>query len=155
MKRLSLPEIRAKSGSIQDRMLSFTLIAATVAAVIMLGYTTGNPQVEQFTDFYILGPGGEASGYPEELAVGEEAEVIVGIINREQETVSYRLAVKINEVMNNEAGPVTLEHDGRWQEVINFTPDRPGDNQKVEFSLYRLDRDEAYQKLHLWIDVIE
>jgi uncharacterized membrane protein len=139
----------------RDRVLTVTLIAAAVAAVVMLSASIAKPQLEPFTDFYILGPDGEAADYPEKLAVGEEAEVMVGIVNQEQEPVSYRLAITIEESLISEAGPLTLKHKERWQEIIAFTPDRPGDRQKVEFWLYRLDRDEAYHHLRLWIDVTE
>jgi uncharacterized membrane protein len=155
VERSSLSENRARSGGIRDRMLTVTLIAAAVAAVVMLSASIANPQLEPFTDFYILGPDGEAADYPEKLAAGEEAEVLVGIVNQEQEPVSYRLAIMIEGSLVREAGPLTLEHKERWQEVVAFTPDRPGDRQKVEFWLYRLDRDEAYHHLHLWIDVTE
>jgi uncharacterized membrane protein len=40
-------------------------------------------------------------------------------------------------------------------EPVLRTPDRVGANQKVEFLLYRLDQDEAYNELHLWLDVAE
>jgi uncharacterized membrane protein len=139
----------------RDRVLTVTLIAAAVAAVVMLSASITKPQLEPFADFYILGPDGEAADYPEKLAVGEEAEVMVGIVNQEQEPVSYRLAITIEESLISEAGPLTLKHKERWQEIIAFTPDRPGDRQKVEFWLYRLDRDEAYHHLRLWIDVTE
>ena len=57
------------------------------------------------------------------------------------------------EVINNEVGPVTLEHDEKWEEIVDFTPDRVGDKQKVEFLLYRQGQSEAYRRLHLWVDV--
>ena len=79
--------------------------------------------------------------------------MIVGIINREYEPVTYRAEVVIDGVKNNEVGPVTLEHDGEWAEVVSFTPERGGDNQKVEFLLYRQGQSEVYQGLHLGVDV--
>jgi len=148
--------IRVKSGSIRDRLLSFTLIAAIVVAIGILGYTVTNPpRPERFTEFYILGLNNEAVDYPVELTIGEEGKVIVGIINREQETVSYNVKVVVDYVIGNEIEPVTLEYDEKWEQVISFTPHRVGANQKVEFLLYKLDKDEVYQKLHLWIDVTE
>jgi len=73
--------------------------------------------------------------------VGEEGKVIVGIINR--------VEVAIDGVKNNEVGPVALDHNGEWEEIVGFTPGRAGDNQKVEFLLYKQGQNEVYQRLHL------
>ncbi|GAH84470.1 unnamed protein product, partial [marine sediment metagenome] len=94
-----------------------------------------------------------AADYPKELVLGEEGKVIVGIINREHETVTYQVEVAIDGVKNNEVGPVTLDHDGEWGEIVGFTPERAGDTQKVEFLLYKQGQSEVYQRLHLWVDV--
>jgi uncharacterized membrane protein len=133
-----------------DKALSVTLILAIAAAIGTLGYVIATPRVgERFTEFYILGPGGRAEDYPRELKVGEEAKVIVGIINREHETVSYRVEVTIEGVINNEVGPIVLEHDEKWQEIISFTPHRAGANQTVEFLLYKNGEVEPYLELFL------
>jgi uncharacterized membrane protein len=67
--------------------------------------------------------------------VGEEGKVMVGIINREHEPVTYR--VEVGGVKNNEVGPVMFEHNEGWEDIVSFTLDRVGDKQKVEFLLYR------------------
>jgi uncharacterized membrane protein len=119
----------------------------------MLVYTIATPRGERFTEFYLLGLSGEAKGYPSTLAVGEEGKVVVGIINRERDKVTYRVEVRIDGVISNEVGPVTLEHDEKWEKMVGFTPDRAGDKQKVEFLLYRQGQSEAYRRLYLWLDV--
>ena len=146
-------KILAKSGSIRDRALSITLIAFVAAAIAMLGYTISNPPAEPFTEFYILGSSGEAVDYPRELRVGEEERVIVGIINREQETASYWVEVRIDGVRNSRVGPLERGHDEKWEQIVSFTPDRAGDSQKVDFLLYKDNGSEPYLELHLWIDV--
>lgn len=143
-------------GGARDRALSIILVIAIVGAIGTLGYVIATPKVgEKFTEFYLLGLSGKAADYPTELVVGEEGEVIVGIINREHESVTYRVEIVIEEVKNNEVGPVTLEHDEKWERIVGFTPGRAGDNQKVEFLLYRQGQNEVYQRLHLWVDVTE
>jgi len=141
-------------GGVWDRMLSIILTLAIVGALGMLGYAIASPKVgERFTEFYIEGLEGKAIDYPKELVLGEEGKVIAGIINREHETVTYRVEVTIDGVRNNEVGPVALDHDGEWEEIVSFTPGRAGDNQKVEFLLYKQGQNEVYQRLHLWVDV--
>jgi len=143
-------------GGVWDRVLSIILALTVLGVLGTLGYIIAAPKVgERFTEFYLLGLSGKATDYPEELVMGEEGEVMVGIINREHEPVTYRVEVVIDGAKNGEVGPVILDHNGRWEGIISFTPERAGDNQKVEFLLFRQDRSEVYQKLHLWVDVIE
>ncbi len=137
-----------------DRALSVVLALFILGALGMLGYAIANPKVgERFTEFYIEGLEGKAADYPKELVMGEEGKVIVGIINREHETVTYRVEVTIDGDKSNEVGPVALDHDEKWEEIVGFTPNKAGDNQKVEFLLYGHGQNEVYQRLHLWVDV--
>ncbi len=141
-------------GGSWDKMLSIILTLTILGALGMLGYAIASPKVgERFTEFYIEGLEGKAADYPEELVVGGKGKVIVGIINREHETVTYQVEVAIDGVKNNEVGPVALDYDGKWEEIVGFTPGRAGNNQKVEFLLYRQGQKEVYQRLHLWVDV--
>jgi len=139
-----------------DRILSIILMAAILGAVGTLSYVIATPKVgEKFTEFYVLGLEGKATDYPSEIKVGEEGKIIVGIINREHETVSYRMEVRIDGVKNKEVGAVVLEHDDKWEGEIRFVPMVAGDNQKAEFLLYKEGRSEAYQSLYLWVNVTE
>ena len=140
----------------RDRVLSIILVITIMGALGALGYVIAAPKVgEKFTEFQVLGLEGKATDYPRELKVGEEGRVIVGIINREHETVSYWVEVKIDGVRNNQVGPLELGHDERWEEIVSFSPNRAGDSQKVEFLLYKNGENEPYLKLHLWVNVKE
>lgn len=144
------------SGRGWDRALSILLILSILGVFGTLGYTITNPKVgEKYTEFYILGLSGAATDYPDELTVWEEGEVIVVISNQEHGPVTYRVEVVIDGARNSGVGPVTLEYGEKWEEKVSFTPTRVGDNQKIEFLLYRQGQNEIYQKLHLWVDVIE
>jgi len=141
-------------GGIWDKTLSVILVISILGALGMLGYVIAKPKVgERFTEFYILGREGKAIDYPEELVVGEEGKVIVGIINQEHETVSYRVEVRINGMKSNEVGPIVLEHEEERELEVSFVPQVSGDNQKVEFLLYKQGQTEACQSLHLWVEV--
>ncbi|HEX73529.1 MAG TPA: DUF1616 domain-containing protein [Dehalococcoidia bacterium] len=149
--RLTIP---GWEGGIWDKTLSVILIVSILGALGMLGYVIAKPKVgERFTEFYILGMEGKAIDYPEELVVGKEGKVMVGIINREYETASYRIEVRINGIEVNEVGTIVLEHEEEWELEISFAPTVSGDNQKVEFLLYKEGQTEAYEALHLWVDV--
>jgi uncharacterized membrane protein len=132
------------------------LTVAVVGAIGVLGYFITTPKTgDSFTELYVLGLDGKALEYPSELAVGEEGKVIIVIINHEHQPVTYSLEVVIDGINDSEVAPVTLEHEGEWEGTVTFTPDKPGDNQKVVFLLRRLDQDEVYRDLHLWINVKE
>ncbi len=151
---LRLPRWRGQK--IKGRVLSIILISAIGGAVGALGYTITAPNTgERSTEFYVLGLAGKAQDYPTELAVGQEGTVIIGVINREHEDVTYRVEIMIDGVKNGEMESVALEPDEKWEKVARFVPRRVGDNQKVEFLLYRLDRDDVYRRIHLWFDGID
>ena len=112
------------------KTLSVILIVAILGALAALGYTVATPgSGEKFTEFYILGAEGKAENYPKEVVVGGEVGVIVGIINQEHKTMSYRLEVRIEGVKDNETELPVLEQGEKWQEVVSFIPDETGDNQ--------------------------
>lgn len=144
-------------GSVRDKVLSAVLVIAILGAFGMLGYVIAMPKTgEKFTEFYILGEEGKAADYPEELGVGQEGRVILGIINNEYETMDYRVEVRIDGVINNEIGPVVLEHDEKWEEEVSFIPQIAGGKQEVEFLLYKNGQSEpCFEPLRLRINVTE
>jgi len=139
-----------------DRMLTITLVVAILGALGLLGYVIATPKAgETFTEFYILGQEGKAADYPKELKVGDEGRVIVGVVNHEGKGISYRVKVVINGKGNAEVGPVVLVHEQKWEGEVSFVPEAAGENQRVEFLLYKDDEVEPCLKLHLWMDVKE
>jgi len=139
-----------------SKILLIVIVGAILGAVAALGDDIATSRVdEKFTEFYVLGSEGKAADYPSELRLEEQGSVVVGIINREGEIVSYRLKVKVGGVSDGEMEPLTLAHDEKWEEIVSFTPDRVGDNQKVEFLLYKNEEIEPYRQLQLLLDVKE
>jgi len=139
-----------------DRVLFLVLALFIISGIGSFIYSVGVPATaEKFTEFYLLGNKGEAGNYPVELEIGEEAMVTVGVINREQETTSYSLEVSINGIRNNGRGPFVLAQEEKWEEPISFRPETVGDNQKVEFLLYKSEQSEAYLSLHLLVNVTD
>ena len=151
---LKLPQWAGMSNL--DKGLSVGLVVAIVAALGCLGYVIANPkQGEKFTEFYILGPEGKAENYPQQVMVGEEAKVILGIVNHEHQPLSYRVVIEINGVKDKELGTGMLAHEEKWEQVVGFTPAEVGVKQKVEFWLYKDEEAQPHleQPLHLYINV--
>ncbi len=130
--------IKQTSGRL-DRIISLILVVAILVAIGAVVYVATNWGTgEKFTEFYILGPEGKAEGYPEALEVGEEGTVILGIVNQEQETMSYNVEITIGETLVDEIGPIDLAHEEKWEEEVGFAPQEPGNDQKVEFKLFKI-----------------
>lgn len=134
--------------------LSIVLLIVILGAIAAVIYVVNKGTAETFTELYILNTKREAAGYPSELEVGKPAEVILGIVNREQETATYNVEIVVDGVPVGELGPIVLEHNGRTEQKVSFTADKLGENQKVEFLLYRQGQTEVYVSAYLWVDVI-
>lgn len=82
--------------------------------------------------------------------------VIVSIVNHERQTINHRLEVMVEEVKSNEVGPLVLEHDETWEGLVSFTLSKVGNNQDVEFALYRDNDNEPWLKpFHLLVNAEE
>ncbi len=136
------------------RFLTVVLALAIFIALVSLVFVAATPTAnERTTDFYILGLSGKATDYPSQLTVGGEGKVRVGIINREYNTTAYRIEVVINGVITNNIGPITLQKDGKWEEIVSFIPRQAGDSQKVEFFLYKEGEDKPYRTVYFRTNV--
>lgn len=137
-----------------SRLLSIFLGVLLLAAIGGVVYTIVRPAAgERFTEFYLLGPGGMAAAYPDDLMVGEEARVIVGIVNREQAPETYSVDIVVDGVKSKTLGPVRLGSEAKWEQTVTFSATHPGAKQKVEFFLYREGQTGVYQTLYLWVNV--
>jgi uncharacterized membrane protein len=136
-----------------NRLLFIVLALAILGAAAAFIYFIASPPAEKSTEFYLLGIEGKATNYPEKLKLGEEASLTLGIINREQTSVSYRVEVSMNGVIIGNLAPMTLGADEKLEREITFSPNRLGENQKVEFFLYKQGQSEAYESLYLMVDV--
>ena len=142
--------------SIRDRVFSIILGVLVLAALGAKGYVFAfHPPEEKFTEFYVLGLEGEAEDYPKVLRVGMEGCVLMGIVNYEYQEMGYRVVVTIDGTKIDEIGPVVLKQDEKWEEEVSFIPQIAGENQKVEFLLYKGDSNQQNcDSLHIWIDVL-
>jgi len=159
-----LPFRHWQGQSLADKVLSVVLVVAILGAIGTLGYMVATPRVgEEFTEFHILGTDGKAKNYPTELKVGEEGRVIVGIVNHEQESASYRVEVRIDgekaklriDGEDSDEIMVELENERKWEQEVGFVPQKAGEGQKVEFVLYKEGKPYFEEPLHLRIDVEE
>jgi uncharacterized membrane protein len=68
--------------------------------------------------------------------------------------VDYRVEVRIDGIKNTEVTGITLEHEEKWEQEVSFVSERVGENQKLEFLLYKDgELEPCLDPLRLWIDV--
>lgn len=92
--RIGAPRWRGEA--LVDRMITLAIAASIVAAAGAIGYAVLTPPTgERFTELYLLGPSGNATGYPENLTVSEPAAVYVGLVNHESRTTNYSVRVDL------------------------------------------------------------
>lgn len=139
--------------SVLDKCISIVLIASIIGSLATLVYVVVTPKTgERFTEFYLLGSNGTAFYYPTDLKCGEEGKVIIGIVNHEYKNVTYRLEVIFNGSLINEEQVFLIENE-KWENPFTFKATEKGENQKLEFLLYKNQETEAYRSLHIWIRV--
>lgn len=138
-----------------SRALTWVLAIALLCSVGGVVYVAANPPetTDPYTEFYILGPSGNASGYPTNLTVGERGELIVGVSNHEHETTTYTVALVLaNQTV--ETRTITVADEETWQETMAFTAQEPG-RQRLRILLYHGEETtgEPYRWLRLWVNV--
>jgi len=150
---LTLPRVDWRGMRPLDRVLNVALIASIVFAVGTLVYVIATPkQGEEFTEFYILGMSGRAEGYPTTLRAGQSADLILGIVNHEAETLSYRVEARLDadpaairlstqaegarQAGENAIVVPDMVDEQTWEGAITVSPLVPGDDLKLELLLF-------------------
>ncbi len=166
-------EILADDKSRLDKALTVILIITIFLSIAALVYVIVTPkQGEKFTEFYILGPGGKAYDYPTGVQAGNRSTVIVGVVNHEYALVNYTMSISLNNTPANNSlfkenswsdfpliYPImsmnlTLVHNETWEKPVTYVLNHTGDNQKLEFLLYKEGNfTSPYRDLHLWVNV--
>jgi uncharacterized membrane protein len=116
---LNLPLHGGARHGLLDSVVSFILVIVFLGAIVTLGYVVANPREgERFTEFYILG----AESRPTELTLGDAEIVALGIINREQETMTYRIELRVGGALVKTTDPIELGRGGKWEDEVSFVP---------------------------------
>lgn len=144
------------SFSVRDVFTALLLIFV-VAGLVGVIYVALTPQqaADTYTEFYILGDDGNASDYPTNLTVEEQATVTVGIANHEQQRTKYAVVVRsVEETLATRT--ITVDRGQRWEGSVSYSVDQPG-RTEVRFLLYREGNSgpetPPYRELRLWTNV--
>jgi len=140
-----------------DRALSVVLVVTLLGTLGVVGYAIATPKAsESFTEFYILGEGGQTTDYPTEVRVGEPASVTAVIVNHEGRAETYRIEIRVAGARYDVKGPIAIAHEARWEGQISFQVDEAGNSAKVEFHLYGGEPSApVLDPLYLWVTAVE
>ena len=150
-------------------MIDKALVVGTVILLIASGalavHIATTPRTgERFTEFYILGEGGMADDYPNDLQVNETGTLTIGVVNREHETTDYTVVMglgyefddmnSIGTLSDNISLPgnntyfeteISLNHTESWNMTVEFSVEMP-EIYRMKFFLLR--DGEVYRDLH-------
>lgn len=164
------------TGSDRDLLPTIALGFVVVFVLSSATYAMAPAQEPGYTELYLLSEdGGEpvAEGYPDELTVGEERSLIVGIGNEEGTTTTYTVVVQLQEVEADGSGTsvrssteldrfaVTLEDGETVEGEHTLTPERSGEDLRLIYLLYVEEppdspgAENAYRSAYVWVDVDE
>ena len=142
----------------QSRVNRNTVLTVSLAIVLVLAIfgvilIVVLPQPgEPFTQLFLLGPGGNASGYPTNLSVGQTGNVTVGVINNENTNANYTLVVTLDNA-TVASRSFSLANNEQWENSISFAPTHSGMGQKLTFNLTKGSDPNVYRSVYLYLNV--
>lgn len=118
-----------------DRALTIILIIAIIIVIASLIYIIMTPKTgETFTELYLLGSTGKATGYPRNLTINETATVTIGVANHENQVIDYTIEVwLINQttITNTQTGVNETQYNQMWY-LGTITTTLPHQQIKIE-----------------------
>ena len=157
------PATSAKQSSIQNFWSNQTLrnkIFIVVLTLLILGtlgtvgYVISIPKSQdKYSEFYVLDAQGNAENYPSTVSLGQNIEVNLGIVNHENQPTVYKIETNINGVNAGDIGPINLNPEEKWGQLVTVLPTQAGSNQKVEFLLFEGADITPSQTLFIWVNV--
>jgi len=131
--RLPIAAVRASirapflgSMSWSERVATIALAATVLLAVFSVGYVFAVPQQgEQFSDLRVMT--GSVDGeltlgdYPEEITVGEQTELVIGIDNQEGQQQEYTVVVTAEQIIEDDGSIAAIDSIelGRFETTLN------------------------------------
>ncbi len=147
-----------KGRPIVGLLLTYALAAILLLCIICTAFLVVNPpHAEKFTEFYLLGHGGNADNYPTTITLGDSDSVTVGVVNHEYRDMAYDLVVVLDDgtyKVKLYTQKIPLADNGTYQGTVTIKPNMNGTHMKLDFLLYANgDLTVPYRECYLYIDV--
>lgn len=110
-----------------SNLLRAALALTLVAGAVAMGYVAVTPSRsdESYSELYLLNERGVAADYPADLAVGDDATVVVGVGNRRPTAATYAVAVTLGDRAVTDYA-VTVPPDETRERAVTFTASDSG-----------------------------
>ncbi|MBI3160209.1 MAG: DUF1616 domain-containing protein [Chloroflexi bacterium] len=131
-----------------------SLVGAVILALILAVWTSER-QTPQYTEFYLLGANGRASGYPEEIRLGEPLLLTIGVVNHEGGARGYSVVALQGEDAVGVLMPFEVADEERRELALSIDMLPESGTQRVEIWLGGDGFEFPYRRLTIWLNVIE
>ena len=126
----------------QMNAMSKILLVLVIVAVLALGglitYSVVKPSLSpRFSELYVLNAEGKTENYPREVKTGAPVTIMVTVVNNEAVSTAYRIKITNAGETIGEMTTGKLSPDEKWQRQASFSLQSAGQNQKVDFQLYK------------------
>lgn len=156
----SAPRTKLRERLTRRHLLGIGLISGTFAIAMLAVPLIQSSTVP--TEFYVLGSGGLAEQYPREVTPDDDIVLTVGIMNGEPDERNYWIEVWVSKAptfnrltLLTSVGPTTLRPHQRFEQPVSFRMPSIGDDQRVEYLLFRAGDQQPFRRLELWLNVVD
>ncbi len=136
----------------------FVVITLVIGATMVI--LAVPPPTSYTTEFYLLGAGGSADGFPVSVRPNDLVTVTAGIVNRERDARTYRVEAWVNDGWNPshrslvfQSGAISLSPGQVRQMALSWRMPWAGDDQEVDILLFVDGHSESYRRLRMWMNV--
>jgi len=141
-----------------SKILLVLVIVAVLGLAGLITYSVVKPDLSpRLSEFCILNAEGKAENYPRQVQSGSPVIMTVTVINNETIPTAYRVKITCAGDTLKEVTTGQLAQGEKWQQQMSFSLQSTGQNQKVDFQLYKDGENELYFKepLYMYLDVTE
>lgn len=149
------PAPEGRTSVTMNVLMAVSLVALVL--VISIAIVLPGPG-EKFTEFYLIGPNGTATDYPQNFMYGNSSVINVGIANHEGKDMDYGLTILMHDAngapydMHSER--IGVKAGEQVEKSISISPMVTGDRLKMDFFLYRPeDNGSPYRQCRLFVNV--
>ncbi|MFN8377228.1 MAG: DUF1616 domain-containing protein [Anaerolineae bacterium] len=128
------------------------LAAGLFGAALVATYAVPGP-AHRYSEFYVLGPDGNAEDYPRTLQTGIATTLLLTVSNHEGNSHRYMITAHIGGSTVGESESLSLDDGASATISLNITPTVAGDNQPIDVILRREGDAGPYRTLRLWADI--
>ncbi len=146
--------------SFMDKALMVLLVIAIIGAggtAVYAGIKNNQP----YSELYLLGEQGKAADYPQHLKTGEDGQITLVITNHEKQAVSYIIKIVQEDgqtlINGAELGEIetTLDNGEECSYEVSFRFNAAGEDQKLQFDLYKNNNTNPYLSTYLRVDITD